>query len=172
MELNKFVFRRGSVDDGVQLKELANIAYGQYAEVLGEEHWATMKRNINDEERFQFLLRRAAIFVCEDNGKIAGVAYLMPSGTPNPLFDERWSHIRMVGVRPEYGGMGIAKRLTIMCIDHARQTKETTIALHTSEFMNAARHIYESLGFKVLKDIGLIHGKQYWIYTLRITPSP
>jgi len=170
MEANQLVFRQGYATDSEQLKDLANNAYGQYADVLGAEHWATMHSNINNAERFAFLVKRAAIFVCEDAGKIVGVAYLMPRGTPNPLFDERWSHIRMVGVLPEYTGMGIAKRLTQMCIDHARQTKETTIALHTSEFMNAARHIYENMGFKVLKDIGLIYGKRYWIYTLDITP--
>ncbi|MDX2173612.1 MAG: hypothetical protein SFY56_10845 [Bacteroidota bacterium] len=34
-----------------------------------------------------------------------------------------------------------------MCIAHAKQNNEKTIALHTSEFMDAARHIYEGLGF-------------------------
>jgi len=64
--------------------------------------------------------------------------------------------------------MGIAKTLTKMCMDHARQTKEKIIALHTSEFMDAARHIYENLGFKELKEIDPIYGKRYWIYILNL----
>jgi ribosomal protein S18 acetylase RimI-like enzyme len=56
-----------------------------------------------------------------------------------------------------------------MCIDKAKQTKEKTIALHTSEFMDAARHIYESLGFKVLHEIAPRLGKKYWLYTLDLS---
>jgi ribosomal protein S18 acetylase RimI-like enzyme len=72
----------------------------------------------------------------------------------------------MVGVNPNYQGQGIAKVLTRMCIDYAKQNNEKTIALHTSEFMDAARHIYEDAGFKVLKEIPPLFGKKYWIYTL------
>jgi ribosomal protein S18 acetylase RimI-like enzyme len=71
----------------------------------------------------------------------------------------------MVGVDPAYRGQGIAKTLTKMCIDHARYNNEKTIALHTSEFMGPARHIYESMGFKVQYEIPLF-GKRYWIYKL------
>lgn len=80
--------------------------------------------------------------------------------------DRRWTYIRMVGVNPKYRGHGIAKDLTKMCIDFAKQNNEKTIALHTSEFMDAARHIYESIGFKVLEETLPIFGKKYWLYTL------
>jgi hypothetical protein len=55
-----------------------------------------------------------------------------------------------------------------MCIDKARVMGENTIALHTSEFHDAARHIYESLGFVKLKDLDLIYGKKYYLYTLEL----
>ena len=72
----------------------------------------------------------------------------------------------MVGVHTEHGGKGIGTRLTNMCIDLARANGEKTMALHTSEFMDAARHIYESLGFKRAKELEPMFGKIYWIYTL------
>ena len=96
------------------------------------------------------------------------MAFIIASGNPWEIFKAEWSYIRMVGVNPNYGGQGIAKTLTGMCINHARQTNEKIIALHTSEFMNAARHIYESLGFKVLQEIEPRFGKKYWLYTLNI----
>jgi ribosomal protein S18 acetylase RimI-like enzyme len=74
----------------------------------------------------------------------------------------------MVGVHPHYTGHGIARRLTEKCIEKAKELKEVTIALHTSEFMNAARHLYESMGFKVLREIPNRLGKRYWLYTLDI----
>jgi ribosomal protein S18 acetylase RimI-like enzyme len=97
------------------------------------------------------------------------MAHIIPNGNPSDIFKTEWSYIRMVGVNPKYQGQGIAKSLTKMCIDKAKQTKEKTIALHTSEFMDAARHIYESLGFKVLHEIAPRLGKKYWLYTLDLS---
>jgi len=51
-----------------------------------------------------------------------------------------WSYIRFVTVDPSFGGQGIGRKLTTLCIDTARQN-ESVIALHTSELMDAARHI-------------------------------
>ncbi|MEL4419591.1 GNAT family N-acetyltransferase, partial [Shewanella algae] len=71
-------------------------------------------------------------------------------------------------VDPDFRGFGIGKQLTQLCTDKAKETKETVIALHTSEFMNDARHIYEKMGFKILKEIDQRLGKRYWLYTLEL----
>jgi len=55
-----------------------------------------------------------------------------------------------------------------MCIDFARSSDEKTVALHTSEYMNAARHIYESLGFRQIRELEPRYGKRYWIYKLEL----
>ncbi len=34
-----------------------------------------------------------------------------------------------------------------------KTNNEGIIALHTSEFMNTARHIYEKMGFKAVKEL-------------------
>ncbi|MDB5249085.1 MAG: hypothetical protein JWQ40_3479 [Segetibacter sp.] len=77
----------------------------------------------------------------------------------------------MVGVHPGYTGQGIAKTLTQTCLEKAKDLNEKTIALHTSELMDAARHIYESPGFTILKEIPNRFGKRYWLYTLNITST-
>ena len=74
----------------------------------------------------------------------------------------------MVGVHPDFGGKGIGKMLTQMCIDFAKSSNEKVIALHTSEYMNVARHIYESLGFKQIRELEPRYGKRYWIYKLEL----
>ncbi|HNA97805.1 MAG TPA: hypothetical protein PK421_11240, partial [Chitinophagaceae bacterium] len=53
-----------------------------------------------------------------------------------------------------------------LCIDMALQNNETEMALHTSEMMDAARFIYESIGFKIFREIDSRLGKRYWLYKL------
>ncbi|MBP7808109.1 MAG: GNAT family N-acetyltransferase [Bacteroidia bacterium] len=166
MNANHLSYREGTTTDVDQLQNLGAIAYGEFKNVLTPDNWAIFNGNLQDKQKFIDILKIAKSFVCWDNDKIVGAAYIIPSGNPTELFKAEWSYIRMVAVNPNYQGHGIAKTLTKMCIDFAKQNKEQTIALHTSEFMNAARHIYENMGFKVLKEIPLLYGKKYWLYTL------
>lgn len=53
-----------------------------------------------------------------------------------------------------------------MCIDAARKNGEKIVTLHTSEIMDKARHLYEGLGFTILKEIDKRLGKRYWLYKL------
>lgn len=165
MNSNNLSYRTAQISDLEKLKKLGLIAYGQFQNVLGDENWEIMKSNHND-NTYLSLLKIAKCFVCEVNDSIIGMAFLIPKGNPTNVFQSDWAYIRLVGVHPEFGGKGIGKKLTQMCIDYAKETGEKTIALHTSEFMNAARHIYESLGFVKIKDIDLIFGKQYYLYIL------
>jgi len=96
------------------------------------------------------------------------MAFLISSGNPTDFFQKDWSYLRMVGVHTQHGGKKIGTKLTQMCIDAAKADGEKTIALHTSEFMDAARHIYESFGFTKLKELEPMFGKKYWIYTLEL----
>jgi len=116
------------------------------------------------------LLEDSYCLVCEnDTFEIIGMSFLVPHGNPTELYDEKWCYIRFVSVDPEYEGKGIGKQLTSRCIQTAKDNNEQTIALHTSEMMDKARHIYESLGFKILKEIAPRLGKKYWLYTLDLS---
>lgn len=77
--------------------------------------------------------------------------------------------IRFVSVHPEFSGKVIGRQLTEKCIEIAKNTNEQIITLHTSEMMHKARHIYESLGFTILRELEPRLGKRYWLYTLSIT---
>ncbi len=166
---NKLTYRNGTINDVGQLQKLGIISYGQFQNVLTPDNWAIFNKNLQDQQRLLDLLKVAKCFVCLNNDEIIGMAYIIPSGNPTELFKAEWAYIRMVGVKPDYQGQGIAKALTKMCIDFARQNNEQTVALHTSEFMDAARHIYESFGFKILEEISPLFGKKYWLYTLDLT---
>ena len=166
MEKRNLTYRNGTINDVDQLQSLGIIAYGQFQNVLTPDNWAIFNGNLQDKQKFIDILKIAKCFICLDNDKIVGAAYLIPSGYPTNLFKKEWSYIRMVGVNPNYRGQGIAKALTKMCIDFAKQNNEKIIALHTSEFMDTARHIFENIGFKVLEEIPPLFGKKYWLYTL------
>ncbi len=163
---NNFIYRTASLKDKQQLKALGILSYGQFSKVLSAEHFEKLKTNLHNEDQLVELIRISTSFVCVDQDQIIGMAYLIPSGNPTDIFNAEWSYIRMVGVDPKYRGQGIAKTLTKLCIEKAKKTNEKIIALHTSEFMHEARHIYEDLGFKVLREIEPRLGKKYWLYTL------
>jgi ribosomal protein S18 acetylase RimI-like enzyme len=76
----------------------------------------------------------------------------------------------LVTVLEKYEGMGIGQQLTERCIDFARTQGEQVIALHTAEFMDKARHIYEKIGFRIVKEIPPRYGKRYWLYEMNLRP--
>ncbi len=167
--INELTYRPGTVNDLTQLKELGLAAYGEFARILTPENWGKMQATLSDEEKLLQLIDTAKVYVCAYRGNIIGMAYLVPHGNPTPIYPADWCYIRLVGVHPDHRGKGIAKTVTEYCINYAKRTGETTIGLHTSEMMDAARHIYESLGFKRQKEIDNPFGVTYWLYSLDLT---
>jgi ribosomal protein S18 acetylase RimI-like enzyme len=165
---NGFTYRDATEQDIPELIRLGLVSYGQYEPLLSPENREKMQSSISNPDNWKRILATSKSFLCMDKDAIAGMAFLVRSGNPWDIFKAEWSYIRMVGVEPAYEGRGIAKTLTRMCLDHAKQTGEKTIALHTSEIMPAARHIYESFGFKILYEIPQRLGVRYWIYTLEL----
>lgn len=163
---NIFTYRDGSIQDKEQLKQLGIISYGQFSNILTSDNWTKLNDFLHNEDKLTDLINKSKVYVCLDKNEIIGMAYIVPNGNPWDIFDAEWSYIRMVGVNPKYEGKGIARTLIKMCIDHAKKTNEKIIALHTSEFMDAARHIYETLGFKKVREIEPRLGKKYWLYML------
>jgi ribosomal protein S18 acetylase RimI-like enzyme len=164
----EFKFRKSSIQELDQLQNLSLLAYAQHKTALGQENWNKMQAFIANRDNFIYLLDTSTCFVCEHNDEIVGMVCLVSKGHPTELFLSDWSYIRMLGVHPEYSGNGIAKQLTQMCIDYAQETHEHFIALHTSEFMDAARYIYEKMGFQQVKELELRYGKRYWVYLLEL----
>lgn len=168
MKNEDFEYREGDLADLNQLQQLCLLSYGQFRDVVGEGHWKTMEAGLMKEETYRDLLRIGKCFICQRGEEITGMAFLVPHGNPTKIFDKEWAYLRLVGVHPKYEGIGIGKKLTQMCIDAARESGEKIIALHTSEFHDAARHIYEKAGFKIEKELGNIYGKRYFLYTLML----
>ena len=166
---NTLTFRKGSPTEKEFLKQLGILSYNQFSRILLSGDWATMDKFLNNDSMWDKLVNNSTIFVCEDNSSLIGMAFLIAQGNPTSIYPPGWSYIRMVGVHPDHRGKGVAKRLTQMCVDHARQTHEKIVGLHTSEKMEDAQHVYESIGFQRYKEINPIYGMRYWVYKLELT---
>ncbi|MFI5259028.1 MAG: GNAT family N-acetyltransferase [Candidatus Limnocylindrales bacterium] len=80
---------------------------------------------------------------------LGGVTYVR--GPDDPFSEELRdgeAGIRMLAVDPAYHGRGVGRALTIACIERARSARRERIVLHTGNWMAAAKHLYESLGFE------------------------
>ena len=164
-ELN---YRKATARDSDKLMSLGIESYSEFSTVLTRANWQKMNAFLENKDSLNLLIKQSIAFVCETETTIVGMIYLVPSGNPTQLFEENWSYIRFLGVNPDYRGNGIGKNLTNLCIEYAKETNENHIALHTSEFMDAARTIYENLGFEKTKEIKHF-GKKYWVYLLDLT---
>lgn len=163
-----FTYRIADTRDFDQLKALGKESYAEFARVLTQDNWNKMNSYLESDMGLTKLINQSVVYVCEVGSEIIGMIYLVSSGNPTELFAEHWSYIRFLGVHPQFRGHGIGKRLTDLCIDHAKSCNEKHIALHSSEFMDAARSIYEHRGFKKTQEIEYL-GKRYWIYLLDLT---
>lgn len=160
-------YRYGNIDDLKGLKDLAIKSWGKFQRELTSENWERLSGSLNDDKTYAELIEKAKCIICTcDSRKIIGMAFLVPSGNPTDIYDKDWSCIRLVSVDPDFEGQGIGRQLITKCVDLAKANGEKVIALHTSELMDKARHIYESLGFKVLREIDQRLGKRYWLYRL------
>lgn len=155
-------YRQANTTDINALKGLAIRSWSQFQPSMTPENWQRLSANLSAEKTYTELLDTSYSVVClNKNEAIVGMSFLVPSGNPTEVFDASWSYLRFVTVDPTHRGLGIGKQLTERCIEHARNNGERTLALHTSEMMDAARHIYEGLGFKVLRELPLRLGKKY-----------
>lgn len=161
------IYRKANSADFDKLKALGVESYSEFSKVLTNSNWNKMNSFLESEENLTKLINQSTVFVCEKAIEIIGMIYLVPSGNPSELFQENWSYIRFLGVNTKFRGYGIGKKLTDLCIAHAKEMNEKYIALHTSEFMDPARAIYEKKGFKKTREIEYL-GKKYWIYLFEL----
>lgn len=164
----EFSYRKATYDDLQGLRQVGLAAYGTFQPVLSEEGWNRLNKNLQDEDVYRELMGKSTCIVCVLDEKVIGMAYYVPNGNPTDIYPADWCYVRMVGVLPDFVGKGIGKELMRQCVQLARDTNEKTIGLHTSEFMDAARHIYEKMGFVQVKELAQRFGKRYWLYSLEV----
>ncbi len=166
----KFFLRQAQQTDVKALINLAVNSWSIYQKELDPEHWLKLYSSLKCQRQYDKLIDQSFSLICEnDQNDIIGMVFLIPSGNPTEIYPSDWCYIRFLTVHPDYSRKGIGKLLTQKCIDYAIQTKEQTIALHTSEMMQKAIRLYTNIGFKLVREIPSRFGKKYWIYNYTIS---
>ena len=85
---------------------------------------------------------RERCWIAEMNGQRVGCVFVVK-------VDDMTSKLRLLLVEPEARGLGLGGRLVDECIAFSRETGATTLTLWTNSILTAARHLYESRGFRL-----------------------
>jgi ribosomal protein S18 acetylase RimI-like enzyme len=85
---------------------------------------------------------------------LGGVTYVSgPDDSYSEELRDGEAGIRMLAVDPACQGRGIGRALTEWCVERARAAGRVRLVLHTGEFMPAAVHLYERMGFERLPEL-------------------
>jgi len=139
--------RDARASDRATIAALTMRAYAEYARVMTPAAWAALedalRRSLADDTGVSRI-------VAEREGRIVGsVALYDPGHAQYTGLDSAaaWPEVRLVAVDPAVRGRGVARALVLECVRRARAAGATTLGLHTSQSMHAARRLYERLGF-------------------------
>jgi len=128
-------------------------------ETLVAEIVAAFAKNFNP--------KRERCWIAERGGEAVGSIFLVEES-------EKIAKLRLLYVDAAARGLGLGKRLVEECIAQARSFGYEKMILWTNDILHAARHIYVSQGFKLVKEerhqsFGKDLVGQYWELDLKET---
>ncbi len=84
-------YRVAEQKDLPALEELALASYGRLKKHLTPENWTKMETLLKSDQTFPLLVRDCHSFVCEENERLLGMAWLVPSGNPTKVYSAETS---------------------------------------------------------------------------------
>ena len=87
--------------------------------------------------------KKERCWIAEMEGEIVGSVFLVKD-------TETVSKLRLLLVHPKARGLGMGKRMVSECLRFAKQAGYRKTVLWTNNVLLAARHVYETMGFKLV----------------------
>ncbi len=142
----EILIRDAAPEELDRIEELVKAAYREFRPHFPEKVWQAWMDNVSQTVRAP----GGMLIVAEVGGVIEGAIKFFPDASQAGM--GHWppgsAAIRILAVAPAARGRGLGTRLARECLRRAREQKISAIFLFTAEFMHAARHIYETLGFQ------------------------
>ena len=121
-------------------------AYKEYETFMPPAAWNHYVRDIIDVEG---RMPVSELIVAETQRRLVGSVTLFRdlSLLGQDTWPASWAGVRLLAVRPNSRGLGIGRALMDECLHRCRESGFTTLGLHTVDFMEIARRMYEKMGF-------------------------
>lgn len=126
--------------------------------LVTQRHGELYAREYGWDERFEALVAgilsryiaefnpaRERCWIAERDGEFLGCVFLMHKGADT-------AQLRMLLVEPAARGTGLGRTLVDECVRFARQCGYKKMVLWTNSQLDAARHIYQSHGFELIRE--------------------
>ena len=145
---NQIIVRELVSEDVEAVRQLLIESYQQYEHYFTPQAWEEYSHRIVssiDNPNVDIIL------VAKHEQQVVGTLQLFRSGVQAyeiPELQILAPIIRLVAVHPDARGRGVGKTLLDTAIQHVKAVGESSIYLHTTDFMVHAVHLYKKLGFK------------------------
>jgi ribosomal protein S18 acetylase RimI-like enzyme len=142
-----FHIRDASADELDAISKLTLAVYEQYATIMTPPAWEGLKGSVMNGLATTAPVER---IVAEQNGELVGSVMPFPAAVNvygNLTGQAAISELRLLAVTPPARGRGIGRALVEECIERMHKAGEKELGIHTSISMQAAIHLYESMGF-------------------------
>ncbi|CAH5363888.1 GNAT family N-acetyltransferase [Klebsiella oxytoca] len=137
-----FTLRRIAAHDNAAIAAVIRQVSAEYG-LTADKGYTVADPNLD--ELFQLYSQPgAAYWVVEQNGQVVGGGGVAPLTCSEPDICELQKMYFLTSAR----GQGLAKKLALMALDHARQQGFKRCYLETTAFLKEAIGLYEHLGFE------------------------